>query len=224
MACGGHLSHLSAAQHWGWPVWVQPRQSSLIAPMAADLSRVSRWVTLRTEDLPGRDVEGWATAPLRTVLDCAHDLPFVQALAVADSALRRGSIDHDQLVTAAEGRPDHVRLVAAWADDRPANVFESALRALAVRAGLPVVPQYETRCGALTLHPDLANPFAGIAIEAESWGFHADKETHDRDCARFNALIREGWLVLRFTWPQVMYSPDYVVAAIQDVVAQRTAA
>ena len=41
------------------------------------------------------------TPVLRTVLDCAAWLPLPEALAVADSAVRRGLIRSDELVTGA---------------------------------------------------------------------------------------------------------------------------
>jgi hypothetical protein len=103
---------------------------------------------------------------------------------------------------------------------RLANPFESVLRAIAIEAGLGVVPQYAIRSGALLLHPDLADPLRGIAIEADSWGWHADKVTHDRDSVRYNALIVAGWVVLRFTWSQVMQSPAYVSATLRALISE----
>jgi len=40
------------------------------------------------------------TSPLRAVLDCVRTLPFADGLAVADSALRRGEVDTDELAAA----------------------------------------------------------------------------------------------------------------------------
>lgn len=71
------------------------------------------------------------------------------------------------------------------------------LRALAIRAGAAVIPQYEVRARGLTLHPDLADPLRGIVLEADSWGFHASRSDHERDCVRYNALTATGWRVLR---------------------------
>ena len=48
--------------------------------------------SLEVATLPRSDVEGWATSKVRTVLDCAAELPFDEALAVADSALRHGDV------------------------------------------------------------------------------------------------------------------------------------
>nr|WP_246304749.1 DUF559 domain-containing protein [Nocardioides thalensis] len=221
VALRGHLSHLTAAAHWGWEIWQQPPVASIVVPASSTV--LSTHCDLRRTDLKPGEVDGWATSKMRTVLDCARDLPFTAALAVADSAMRHGDVLHEELVSAAKREPEHVRRVAEWADPRPANPFESALRALTVQAGLLVVPQFATTCGEQTYHPDLANPFLGIAVEAESWGFHSDKETHDRDCVRFNAMTAAGWLVLRFTWNHVMWSPSYVMATIQEAITEKAA-
>jgi len=169
--------------------------------------------------LPRAERTHVATAKLRTVLDCALDLPFDAALAVADSALRRGDLTHDQLVSAASRLTGPLapgaRRVAAYADGCASNPFESVLRALAIEAGLDVVPQFEIQVGALTFHADLANPLLGIVLEADSWTWHTEKPDHDRDCVRYNAMSTAGWLVLRFTWQHVMRSPAYVIATIR---------
>jgi hypothetical protein len=94
----------------------------------------------------GRRLDAGVTSPIRTVVDCARVLPFDQALAVADSALRSGDVEPQQLREATvssprTGRSRAVRVTAA-ADGRAANPFESVLRALAGDvAGLHVIPQ-----------------------------------------------------------------------------------
>jgi len=129
------------------------------------------------------------------VLDCARKLPFDEALCVADSALRDGAVTASELREEAarlRGRgAKQARRVAAYADGRVANPFESVLRA--------------------------------IAIEADSWTWHRDQQTHGRDCGRHTAPAVAGWIVLRFTWEQVMHSPAYVAAVLADVVDTRTA-
>lgn len=97
------------------------------------------------------------------------------------------------------------------------------LRALAIRAGAAVIPQYEVRARGLTLHPDLADPLRGIVLEADSWGFHASRSDHERDCVRYNALTATGWRVLRFGYDHVMFSPSYVVTTIQHLLAELAA-
>lgn len=168
-------------------------------------------------------MEGWATSRIHTVLDCAADLQFDEALAVADSALRTGDLTRDELLAATSPGTSQ-RRVAEYADGRAANPFESSLRAICIEAGLPVVPQWAiTVRGGIEVHADLANPFLGIAIEADSWAWHADRSAHERDCDRYNWLVEAGWLVLRFYWQQVMHAPWVVADVIRNVAALRAA-
>ena len=118
---------------------------------------------------------------------------------------------------------DAMRRVVAHASPLAANPFESVLRAVLIEAGFSVVPQWAIEIGGITYHPDLAEPFAGIAIEANSWAHHATKADHDADCVRYNALVIGGWVVLRFTWEQVMFSPVEVVATMRAAYALPTA-
>jgi very-short-patch-repair endonuclease len=211
----GHLRLLSAAAHWGWESKWPARYPQLGAsrrpprPVEAEV---------RVGDLPRSHLDGWATSRVRTVIDCAAELPFDEALAVADSALRHGDVTREEL-EAATGEDPQVRRVVAHATHLAANPFESVLRAVLIEAAIPVVPQWEITIGHVTYHPDLAEPFAGIAMEANSWKHHAGKAEHDQDCRRYNALVVGGWTVLRFTWEQVMLAPWEVVAAVRGVMA-----
>ena len=221
----GYVSHLSAAAHHGWEVKFPPEMPQVTVPRhREDPETLEILVELFRRDIPASDRDGWATTALRTVLDCARDLPFDVALCVADSALRHGEVDKKALESAAaavRGRgAERVRLVAAYADGRAANPFESVLRALALVAGLEVIPQYAIQCGGREYHPDLANPLRGIVLEADSWTWHTEKWDHDRDCSRYNAMVVAGWAVLRFTWEHVMHSPEYVVDTIRALNAQ----
>jgi len=89
-----------------------------------------RWRTLDEDDVwNGRTRAG------RTVIDCAKDLPFDEALTVADSALRHGNVTHELLLSLADrvastGRAQCQR-VAREGSGRAANPFESVLRAIA---------------------------------------------------------------------------------------------
>lgn len=206
----GHLRLLSAAAHWGWKMkWAAqwPQLQVALAPgETVDAS-------LSIGALPHSDLDGWATSRVRTVLDCAAELPFDEALAVADSALRSGQVTREQLEAAAASVA--AKRVAAHATHLAANPFESVLRAILIEAGIAVVPQWAITINGVAYHPDLADPIHGIAIEANSWAHHATKDDHDQDCRRYNALVTGGWIVLRFTWEQVMFKPDEVVTTVR---------
>jgi hypothetical protein len=218
----GHLRLLSAAAHWGWETKWPARHPQLGVTAKPDEPVDAE---LFVTDVPRREVDGWATSKLRTVIDCASELPFDEALAVADSALRHRALSREDLVAAL--RPDtpaQVRRVLEHATPLAANPFESVLRAILVEAGIDVVPQWATTIDGVTYHPDLADPLRALAIEANSWGFHAGKAEHDADCVRYNALVVAGWTVLRFTWEQVMFSPDVVVRTVRGAMALPVAA
>lgn len=217
-------SHLTAAAHWGWEVvwpadrpWVTvPRNRKVTAQIRAE-------VHLTYADLAAHEVEDGVTSPVRTVVDCARRLPFCEALAVADSALRSGMVSQHELLLVAgalRGRgATAARRVARLASAQAANPFESALRALVLEfPQLRVQPQAEVVERDMVFHPDLVDEQRRIVIEADSFEFHTSQDAHARDCVRYTAMTVAGWLVLRFTWHQVMHSPAYVRSVLADVV------
>lgn len=144
---GGAVAGLSAATHWGWKV---------VAPAARPCVLLRRGLKRRADSYGNADVR-WGqlaaeevvdgvTSPLRTVLDCIRWLPEHEGKAVADSALRSGRVARKQLVEAVEQSPARWRVkarrVAALADARCANPFESVLHWIASGVpGLDVEPQ-----------------------------------------------------------------------------------
>ena len=214
---GGVVSHLSAAQHWRWKLKLPPERPTITVPrrrrgLAADAEL--HWADLRPDQVRGR-----VTSPIQTVIDCARAYPYDVALSVADSALRAG-IARDPLRAAAlasprTGRTRAVRVVDA-ADVRADNPFESVLRAIAHGVpGLCVEPQqWVGQLGRV----DLLDARLGLVIEAESFGFHADRRSLARDVRRYTGFARLGLTIVRFTWEEVMFDPDYVHATLAVVV------
>lgn len=116
-----------------------------------------------------------------------------------------------------------IRRVAGVADGRAANPFESALRAIALDVPGLVVPQRSVRAGQRFLgRPDLVDDALGIILEADSFEWHGGRAALVRDARRSNAFVVEGWLVLRFTWEDVMFHPDQVRLVLESAVAART--
>lgn len=219
----GVKSHLSAAAHWGWATKTPGGRPHVAVPRGRNVAKSRRvGVHVHWLRLADHEVDGPATSKLRTVLDCARDLPFDQALAVADSALRSGDLSHDELHSAAASctgpSAAKVRRVAAYADGRAANPFESVLRALAIEAGLDVVPQFPIEVHGVDLHPDLVDPGRGLVLEADSFSWHGDREAFEADCLRYNGFCVAGYVVLRFTYEHVMREPDYVLRTLRTWV------
>ena len=222
------ISHRSAALAHGWSVRSEPHHPELTVARTRKVSTARRrHAALRWRDLADSDItEDRVTTPLRTVVDCARDLPITEALAVADSALRSGVLDPDDLVGAVSTLPRSRRvqaeLVLRQATDLAANPFESALRGLVLQATGPVfTPQVQIAVGAQRVRPDLVSESLRIVLEADSHEFHTKRAQLVRDCWRYNELSLDGWLVLRFAWDQVMFDEDWVQRVVSDAVVQR---
>ena len=223
----GTASHTTAANHWGWKVKTVSERPHVTVRRKRHLTRDAQVpATVHWRDLAADDVaDGWVTTRARTVIDCCLDLPFDEALAVADSALRSG-LPHRDVIDRARwlgprqrGKVDRVM---GAADRRAANPFESVLRAICLDVrGLVVEPQVRIRYDDFYARVDLADDELRVVIEADSHEFHTERRAFDRDCRRYNGLVTRDWLVLRFTWEQVMFEPDVVRRAIEDVVALR---
>lgn len=203
----------SAAAHLGWELKTQPDRPEVMVRRGRTLTPDQRAeAAVHWANLAPDQVEDGITTPLRTVIDCARRLPFDEALAIADSALRSGLVTREDLdaIDVRGAGAAAVRQVLAHADERAANPFESVLRALCIEAGLRIEPQREVDLGTGTVRPDLVCVELRLAIEADSWTFHATRKAHRRDCARYNLLVIRDWRVLRFTWEQVMHDQAYV--------------
>jgi len=217
----GVVSHLSAALAWGWKVKTVPDRPTVTVARNRHPSGDAS-VDVRYADVPSGDVIDGRTSRVRTALDCARTLPFDEALAVVDSALRSRTVTRAQLIAAAESGPrtgrEKAKRVFAAASEKAANPFESVLRAIAMQvSGLHVVAQGTVG----QWHADVADLALHIAIEAESFEFHALPEAFRHDIRRYTDMIRLGWLVARFVHEDVMQRPAYVQKVLEDLVALR---
>jgi very-short-patch-repair endonuclease len=222
------VSHRSAAAHYGWEMKNPPSVPTVTVPRNRKLPLERReGVDVKWRDVPYEHVthEG-VTGKAWTVIDCAKTLPFDEALAIADSAVRHGDVTRAALIGLALQVPSTGRArclrVAEAADGRAANPFESVLRAIALDVqGLDVEPQVLISENGFVGTPDLVDRTRRVAIEADSYEFHGKRRGLRRDCERYNALSLCGWLVLRFTYEHVMYRPAYVAECLRVLVASR---
>lgn len=222
-------SHRSAALVHRWPVRSQPLRPELIVPTSRKVpASRRRGVDLRWREVCPTDViDGWVTGALRTVVDCARDLPLAEALSVADSALRLGDVTADELRGAAACLPRYGRkraqLVLTQASALAANPFESSLRAITIEA---VGPIFEPQMlivlpHGIELHPDLGCRALRMALEADSHEFHTSRQQIRRDCWRYNEYVLADWLPLRFAWDHVMHQEDWIRDVILRGAQQR---
>jgi very-short-patch-repair endonuclease len=220
---------ITAAAHFEWARMWEPRKPQIAVPRGRNVHADRQQdVDLKWRTLPAADVvDGWVTSRERTLLDCATFLPFNQALAITDSALRGRDVTRTELMARAATLPrlhrKRVEHVFAVASPLAANPFESALRAITIQvAGLDVRCQVRIDDDRGWVgRVDLADQALRIVIEADSMEYHGEREAMDKDVERYTRLSCDGWLVLRFTWYHVMARPDWVAAMLAKAVAQR---
>jgi very-short-patch-repair endonuclease len=222
----GHVCLVSAALAHGWKVKTVPARPQIAVPKDRRLDAATRaamdlsWIDLRDEH-----VEGLCTNAATTLEMCGRRLPFDEALTITDSALRDGfpRAELDALARAARG-PGAARLrrVADLADGRADNPFESVLRAIASDVpGLDVEPQVRIRGGlGLAVRPDLVDRRLRLVLEADSFEWHGDRAALRRDARRYDLLVADGWVVLRFAWEDVMHDHAWVRSVLEATVAR----
>lgn len=224
----GVLSHESAALHHGWGVLRSPSEPWVTVPRGRNVPAVrGRGVRIHRATLHVDDVVGSLTSQSRTVADCLRKLDLPSALAVADSALRAGRSPHWLLRIAEEVRgpgAKQARRVAREATDLAANPFESGLRGIALDVrGLQMRPQVELWAGSEFLgRPDLVDEDLRIVAEADSFRWHGGRADLVKDARRYNRFVVHGWMVLRFTWEDVVLAPAEVAGILEAAVQQRS--
>jgi very-short-patch-repair endonuclease len=221
------LSHLSAALWHGWEVKTLPATTHVTVPRRRHRAYEAPKVTTHRSDLPpNRVTAGIVTSVEQTLLDCLRHLPFDEALTVADSALRHGvprSVLRRIAATVRGPGSPQVRRVCREATHKAANPFESCLRAIAMRVkGLDVCPQHVIVGTRQSVRPDLVDLRLKVAIEADSFEWHSSRVALRRDARRYNLLVIDGWIVLRFSYEDVMFDPEYVFDVLNMVVDTRT--
>jgi very-short-patch-repair endonuclease len=109
------------------------------------------------------------------------------------------------------------------ADARPDGLLEPRFARLVRRFGLPE-PVFQHPVGSYRV--DFAWPAVLLAAEVDGYAAHGGRHQFQRDRDRQNALVAQGWTVLRFTWADVVRRPAGVartLAAALDQTAQRQA-
>ena len=105
-------------------------------------------------------------------------------------------------------------------------MLESLCRVLIVQRGLPI-PETQLvvrQAGRFIGRVDFAWPDQRLIVETDGFAFHSDRASYRKDRRRGNALQLAGWVVLRFSWEDVVHDPDYVIESISALIEELRAA
>lgn len=223
------LSHHSAAVHHGIELLRQPEALHVtLAPNRQVLVREPgtrvHFSRLAPEDIDTFGFEVPVTSATRTVLDCAATLSFDEALAIADSAVRKNLTSKQKLDQAVQGYQCNgaraARRVVQNVDGGAANPFESKLRAICLEHGLSTVtPQFKVALSGSNAYIDVCDQRLMVALEAEGFEHHGHRKALHADCSRGDELVRRGWTLLRFSWEHIMFDEHWVAEVIRDTLA-----
>jgi hypothetical protein len=106
-----------------------------------------------------------------------------------------------------------------WASITDSDL-EDLVRAVIKSTGLPM-PELQHDLfrpdGSFVGRYDFAYVEKLSIIEADSWRFHMDPVSFERDRQKQNEAIALGWTVYRITWRQLIDDPESVRAIIRKI-------
>ncbi len=207
-------SHTTAGAAWALPVPRAALRSVQLSPRAGRVghSKSGPGYHLHYRPVAGAEADETAglqvTSPLRTLLDCATRVSLDWAVAIADTALRRGLVDFDALgAQARRTRRIHgaakVRALPNLCSTLSESPGESLLRVRLVRMGLPFVEQ-------ATINAAGGPPRVDFLIEErlvvefdgqEKYSLNGDPAAaHWAEKLRHDGIVEAGFEVLHVAW------------------------
>lgn len=220
-------SHRSAAWLWRLPTYRGGSPEVLVPIGRSQRSAVGRVHLTRV--LPAehrRMVDGIAvTSAARTLFDLAAlDRPERVEVALDDALVRRlctlRQVNMALFALAGRGRSGvgtMRRLLADRGEGEvvPASKLEARFRRLVREHGLPM-PTFEVDLGdeAWIGRVDAVWRDALLVVELDGRRWHDGRLALERDRARDNRLMAQGWRVLRFTWDDLARRPLEAVATV----------
>lgn len=228
-------SHHSAALIHGLELLRSPSPGVVTLtcrPPRRSRSREAAGVLFHTAGLPEHHVTrafGVAvTTVARTVVDLSRTLPFIEAVVVADSALRAGSTSKHELGSICDACKrwpgiGQARHVAAFCSARAESVLESCARVMFDASGLePPEIQVTLRGPGFVFRVDFCWEKYKTIAEADGLAKYASREDILAQFRRDRLLRDSGYKVVHFTWRELFESSDMVIARIRRAFAGPT--
>lgn len=163
------------------------------------------------------------TRPARTVVDLLPDLGG----AAISQGLRSG-VRMDELWAALDASPcrrgnRRRRRMLHRYRDKPWSEAEQKMHEILRRAGITGwIANYPCRIAGRRRFLDIVFEEQGVVIEIDGYETHSaqNRAQFERDRFTANWLTARGWLVLRFTWLQIVERPDWVRGVVRRTLEQ----
>ncbi|MCD2197964.1 endonuclease domain-containing protein [Actinomycetospora endophytica] len=182
-----------------------------------------------TEDRVVLDGLAVSTRPT-TVLAAAADLDLIAGARLMDRVLGKGTVTLEQLRgaqtrTAGRRGTETVRRLLVLAGGGARSEAERTAHHALRGGGMDGwVADHEVRLSGYGLAVlDLAFIALRVLVEIDGWAYHRDLRAFLRDSARQNALVLDGWVVIRTNWYELTQNPEQFVRNVSEaLIAQRT--
>ena len=228
LATEGVLGFATAARSW----CVDPAEPTMSVHVVVPHGRrvyPPRWVRLHRVPIAAGHIVVRDGLPMTsrpwTLCDYLPTLTERASVTLLDRALQQRWITPADIDARLRGYPKRrgntrLRLLLDLTGDGAAARSERDLHALLRRARIEGWrPNYPVRLDAGVIATvDIAFVERRLAIEVDGMAYHIGADRFQGDRTRQNNLIRAGWTVMRFTWADIAYRPDYVVASILAMV------
>ncbi|MGH2969532.1 MAG: DUF559 domain-containing protein [Solirubrobacteraceae bacterium] len=222
LACGSGavLSHRAAAALWGLrPAW----RDRIEVSAARTVKGCSGVLVHRPRRLARDERTTHQRVPVTTVSRTLTDVADVVGLAALRKVLEQAEVLRlDATPVVIPGRRGAGRLAAALDDLRPLpsmtrSELEDRFLALCRRARVPR-PLVNTTIEGMEV--DFCWPAARVIAETDGWAAHGTRAAFGRDRRRSVTLSMLGWIVVRFTYEDVVDDPAYVEATLRRLLLE----
>jgi very-short-patch-repair endonuclease len=228
------LSHTTALALWG----VRPLERPLHMTVDQRIKRtgapglvVHRRLRFDPESSQCVERRGLRVTTLpRSVIDSWPLLPTTERRPLALDVVRRGLTTAELLREALLERPNVAgrrslhQTIELIADGCQSELeVHGVLKVFRHRSLPPGVGQYRLQLPTGRVRLDRCWPEAKLAVELDGVQHHTSPEDRRKDLARDRALAAAGWVVLRFTYADVLRDPAGVRARVLEVYRTRMA-
>jgi very-short-patch-repair endonuclease len=236
---GGRLAGLSAARSYGlWsgfdsrlhialPANASRLRTNLAPSLIANHDSAAR--PALTPDTAAREVvlhwlasrstcvECWRSSVPETLAQVATWSDRETAIACLDTARSVLRLDDAAIFLALSSTPAEVRLLAGRSKPGSDSGLESLVRQRALAMGIEVAQQVKFAGVGFV---DMQIPGTNILIEIDGREFHTDTVAFENDRRRRNELVRRGYVVLEFSYHQVIGDWAWCASVIGGALSQ----
>jgi hypothetical protein len=218
LACGedAALSHVAAAALWGvvdWPFTIEVtgrwerRRPAIHAHRSSTLTahevRVHRGIRV--------------TAPVRTVLDVQSRLSDAGLVRLVNELRLAGHLGPSAFTELTQ-RSLRVERLLGNGEDRPTrSPLEDRFRRFTVHHGLPM-PEVNARLPENGREVDALYRDARLIVEVDSWRYHGDRASFERDRAKEAAALALGYRTLRITERRLAGGGDDEAQTVRSIL------